>query len=244
MRTTAQPMLNQSMNVHSTSPARNSRKSHAFRAPATRAMTLVEIMCITVVLSVIVIVVVPWMARPRFQGSRIKCVNNLKNVGLAFRIFATDNSDLFPFQISTNNGGAMELTDIADHFRVLSNEISTPKIIICPSDYATKRRRDATNWISLHRLNISYYVGIDASETNAASILSGDTRFRLNGTNPPPGLSQLRASDSVAYPKKFHPESAGANILLGDGSVHVIGSKDLPKYLSNSRVPTNRFIVP
>lgn len=220
------------------------KASRAVGVSSRSGMTLVEILVVTVVLTLLVLTVLSSMARLRARVSQIKCANNLKNVGLAFRIFATDNEDFFPFQISTNQGGTIELTDVADQFRSLSNELSTPKILLCPPDYANGRRTDATNWASLQRQNISFFVGTDASETNAASILSGDSRFKVRGTNPPAGLSHFRATDSVVYPKKFHPEGDGANILLGDGSVHRIGSADMPKSLANSRVATNRFILP
>jgi prepilin-type processing-associated H-X9-DG protein len=225
------------MRITITRPIRTSRTL------AKRGMTLVEILCVTVAVTLIILAILPAIARSTAKVSRIKCVNNLKNIGLAFRIFATDN-DGFPFQVSTNQGGTMDLTDVVAQFQAVSNELSTPKIILCPGDYHYKRRKDATDWASLQGKNISYYVGIDASETNAASILSGDHHFKLNGTNPPPGLSRLSASDSIVYPRKFHPEGDGANILFGDGGVHRIGSKDLPKYLTGSGIPTNRFILP
>lgn len=241
--TAAQSMLKPDMNVRSTvSEAGRARRIHTSRALSTRGMTLVEILCVTVVLSILVLMVVPAGHRHSARA-RIKCVNNLKNVGLAYRIFATDNSDRFPFELSTNQGGTLELTtDLAAQFQILSNELSTPKILLCPSDY--KRLKEATNWVSLSRRNVSFYVGIDASETNPTSILSGDRHFSVNGSKPPPGLVRLRTNDAVVYPKKFHDEADGANILLADGSVHRFPSKDLPRFLANSGKATNRFIVP
>lgn len=53
------------------------------------------------------------------QAERIQCVNNLKQVGLAMRIWAGDNNDKYPTSLV-----------------VMSNELSTPKILICPSDTA------------------------------------------------------------------------------------------------------------
>jgi hypothetical protein len=64
-------------------------------------------------------------------------VNNLKNVGLAMRIFAMDNEGRFPFELSVENGGTRELHAFGEPFhtfKALSNEISTPKIAFCPQD--------------------------------------------------------------------------------------------------------------
>jgi hypothetical protein len=51
------------------------------------------------------------------RAARIQCVNNLKQVGLAFRIWGGDNGDKYPTS-----------------FIVMSNELSTTKILVCPSD--------------------------------------------------------------------------------------------------------------
>src|SRR3954471_10164863 len=104
------------------------------------AFTLLELVVMVTIVFLLVAFVLPAM-RPRgTRAGRIKCVNNLKNVGLAFRIFATDNQDQFPMNISTNSGGSSEYATAANqnyvfaHFQSLSNELSTPKIVLCPSD--------------------------------------------------------------------------------------------------------------
>jgi hypothetical protein len=40
---------------------------------------------------------------------RIECVNNLKQIGLAYRLWAEDNGGKFPMEISVTNGGTMGL---------------------------------------------------------------------------------------------------------------------------------------
>ena len=64
-------------------------------------------------------------------AQRITCVNNLKQIGLAFRTWEIDHDGQFPFNVSTNAGGTVELcargtdgfaTNAALHFQVMSNE--------------------------------------------------------------------------------------------------------------------------
>jgi len=96
------------------------------------------------------------------QPLPITCVNNLKQIGLAFRTWAIDNDGRFPFHQSTNNGGTMELcgraggdgdSNAALHFRVMSNELSTPLILLCPKDRARTRARDFS---TLRPENVTY----------------------------------------------------------------------------------------
>src|SRR6266508_2242932 len=73
-----------------------------------------------------------WLARLRSDPPpKISCVNNLKQIGLAFRQWALDNNDRFPFNVPANEGGTMEFCIVDDdgfdrsaalHFQVMSNE--------------------------------------------------------------------------------------------------------------------------
>jgi hypothetical protein len=70
------------------------------------------------------------------RAQRIACVNNLKQLGLAARIWATDNGDLFPPDLVS-----------------MSNEISMPKVLVCPAD---STRQPASDWASFSTANSSY----------------------------------------------------------------------------------------
>merc|ERR1711991_641112 len=135
----------------------------------------------------------PALAKAKAKAQKIKCVNNLKNIGLAFRIFATDNGDLYPMQVPDDQGGSASAVDrrtgagqVWRHFLSLSNELSTPKIVLCPSDglgriesttWNTNRvrgTRDNVQEAFNRNQNISYFVGFEADETLPQSMLSGD----------------------------------------------------------------------
>lgn len=114
---------------------------------------------------------------PRAQ--RINCVNNLKQIGIAARTWALDNADKYPCNVATNAGGVMEVCAIgpdgfennpAPTFQVMSNELSTPLILVCPHD---KSRIAATNFPSLTISNITYRLrsGPQISDTNPTNML-------------------------------------------------------------------------
>lgn len=179
---------------------------------------MVEVSVVIVTLLVLFAVVLPRLAKPRSHPNRNYCVSNLRNVGLALRIFATDNDGLFPWQLSVTNGGTKELpndlTGLVAHFRALSNELSTPKILICPLD---PRRQWATNFATLTASNLSYFLGLDASEEVPQSILSGDRNLTLNGVELSPGPVTVRPGGTNGFSASLH-KNAG-NLLFGDGSV-------------------------
>lgn len=100
----------------------------------------------------------------------INCVNNLKQIGLAIKIWEGDNGEKYPFQISTNSGGTLELCDrdkngfdrnSLAHFVVMSNELGTPLLLCCPKDHSKRPLRGSENWGKLTVSNISYQMRTD-----------------------------------------------------------------------------------
>jgi hypothetical protein len=73
----------------------------------------------------------------RRKAQRLNCVNNLKQIDISFRLWIGDQGDKYPTQVSTKYGGVMELAatgNVAAVFQVMSNELSTPKVLFCPAD--------------------------------------------------------------------------------------------------------------
>ena len=96
--------------------------------------TVVELLVVIAIVAVLLGMLLRSRARPPRDG-RIKCVNNLKNVGLAFRIFASDNEDRFPMQLSpieAERSGLPGPREPLRSFLALSNELSTPILLIVP----------------------------------------------------------------------------------------------------------------
>ncbi len=91
------------------------------------------------------------MKKAREQALSIQCINNLKQIGLAVRVWALDNEDRFP----TN-------------FLCMSNELNTPKILVCPSD---TNRIVAPDFRSYTDANCSYdlFAGSDKEPNQVLS---------------------------------------------------------------------------
>jgi hypothetical protein len=70
------------------------------------------------------------------RAQSIRCVNNLKQLGLSVRVWASDNEDEFPPDILS-----------------MTNEMATPKILVCPAD---EGRQEAADWASYTAANCSY----------------------------------------------------------------------------------------
>lgn len=169
-------------------------------------------------------------------------------------------------EVSVTNGGAMEAVmagNVAAVFRVMSNELSTPQILVCPGD---KRRIQATTFSESaaadrnfpgvyfsNSSNTSYFVYLDSNPSTPQMLLVGDDNLlvggkatragvAINGAPVMPGILSLWTNLPVAWSPERH-EKIG-NIGLADGSVQGFSSSRLVEALRNTGAATNRLAFP
>jgi prepilin-type processing-associated H-X9-DG protein len=206
-----------------------------------------------------VFVVFPTFYPRRTPARRINCTNNLKQVGLAFKTWALDNGDRFPMSVLATNGGpAANLstnsgfmsTDppaiyMFEAFGIMSNELSTPKLLICPSD----QRTAMTNFNMEHphwdggaaaydfcNINLSYFIarqGTNDVETNPEMFLAGDRNIintTVNGSTTMPVLTGTGAGSNP------YGNSSPANVI--GGSYWAMGTNFSSKVVTPAWTPS------
>jgi prepilin-type processing-associated H-X9-DG protein len=205
-------------------------------------LTFIELLIIITVLAVLAGILLPALSKTRPKTRRLPCVNNLKQVGLGFRIFAADHQGRFPMQVSTNEGGSMEYLNegrASRHFLRLSNELSAPLLLYCPMD---TQRKPATNFIWLRETTISYFVGLDSTELQPQTFLAGDRNLTTNGSPVKPGRVDLTTNMVVGWASTMHTNQG--NVAMGDGSVQQFSGPRLAQALRGTGLATNRFAAP
>ncbi|MGP8199953.1 MAG: type II secretion system protein [Limisphaerales bacterium] len=112
------------------------------------AFTLIELLVVIAIIAILASMLLPALARAKQKAQRITCVNNLKQVGTAYRIWENDNGDHFPQQQMQSLGGCLETigngtatpaTTAAEcawlPYALMANEMGqSPKVLMCPSD--------------------------------------------------------------------------------------------------------------
>jgi hypothetical protein len=165
------------------------------------------------------------------KRDRMQCLSNLQQIGLAFRIFG-GSGDKFPMQTDAYSGGSIEAGATGEtfrHFVVCSNELNTPKILVCPSDTRTA----ATDFLRLANSNLSYFVGLEGNEEIPRMLLSGD-RNLTNGLPTKKGVLEVSAGHPAGWTREMHVEQG--NIGLCDGSAQSIDTPSIRRLIEAHQV--------
>jgi len=145
-------------------------------------------------------------------------------------------------QVSATNGGTMELIAsgiVYPHFQVMSNELGAPSILLCPND---AKRSYATNFaVDLTDRNLSYFVNVDATNDDGASLLSGDRNI-TNRARAGSRLVSLTKADTIAWTKEIHVEKG--HLGFGDGRVDSFSNGSVGDAIKIGGGTTNWLAVP
>ena len=213
------------------------------------AFTLIELLVVIAIIAILAAMLLPALAAAKRKAQRINCVNNLKEVGLAFRVWEGDNGDQYPMSVSTANGGAQQLVNSQGNtatltggsfiyaFMVMSNELSTPKILLCTSDanHTTAATNFSPQMVAGFTISantsitvvgttaaatplqfVSYFLCGDAAEAYPQMILTGDRNIGdNNGASVGTGgaATKISGTNAVAYNIAGYGATVGTSLV-------------------------------
>jgi prepilin-type N-terminal cleavage/methylation domain-containing protein len=232
---------------------------HPLRAHATlgrepAAFTLVELLVVIAIIGILAALLLSALGTGKRRTLRVVCLNNLKQIGVAFNVFASDLTARFPMQTSTNDGGALGMPPNYllgfRHLQTLSNELINPRLLLCPTkvqDGTTASRRTPASFSTLSNRNVSYFVGLEAQPGKPSMLLCGDRNITSSvpvNVNFHRGMppSDFGTNSNAGWNEYLH--QVKGTILFPEGSVHMVKTSALLESLRHSGDERNRLIFP
>jgi prepilin-type N-terminal cleavage/methylation domain-containing protein/prepilin-type processing-associated H-X9-DG protein len=177
-----------------------------------RAFTLIELLVVIAIIGILSAMILPAISRAKASSRRIGCVNNLRQVNLAIRLYAEDFSQSFPVLPNPNpypNGVGAYYKEMVKGYLGLAGE-PTPKekVFICPADNSIHVNR--THAFTSYTFN-GYEVGpdslpritgqkLDQIESPTKAVITGEwTAFFGGAWHPNQAAVFVDAKNNLAF---------------------------------------------
>ncbi len=180
-------------------------------------LTVIEVLVIILIVIGLVILLMPPLANNDRRNKRWGCLSNLKQTAFSAIALSDEYPRQFPWQ---RTNGSFSQPNAVVHFRVLSNELITPAVLMCPTEQQQGKRL-ANDFSKLKPANISYFLVMDSEAGNPSGVLLGDRDVTGLSSGTPCKASGISAptfkKEEARWTGRIH--KYGGNLAFADGHV-------------------------
>jgi len=170
-----------------------------------RSFTLIELLVVITIISILASLLAPSLATVREKARQVKCISNLKQAGLAFRMYADDRNDFYPDAWD----GTLRWNDKLLPYMSSTNAGGGKGVLVCPSAKVTPTGLPVTADIDHCAYKKNQWQGTNATKYDSEVILAFD--------GIPNDVAAADNSDYMNHVEKRHVGTA--TYLFGDQHV-------------------------
>jgi prepilin-type N-terminal cleavage/methylation domain-containing protein len=102
-----------------------------FRAFNSEAFTLIELLVVIAIIALLAALIFPAFNRAKESGKGAACISNLRQIGIAFQVYAQENNNRLPVM---RDRSWTTTNDLPSPDQVISNQLGNIRVLLCPSD--------------------------------------------------------------------------------------------------------------
>ncbi|MBF8276684.1 MAG: hypothetical protein HW390_1757 [Candidatus Brocadiaceae bacterium] len=179
--------------------------------------TLIELLVVIAIIGILAGILLPVLGKAKESARQVQCASNLKQIGLAINMYASDNGGNFPTGGSATNGTAASTTD-ADNERyslgkLFDQYVTDRKVFKCPSD-GTVVDTIGSGVMTL----VPYTTSATSFGSSSCSYGYDDNHTSANDTGTSIASDKL-GSDASSTGLSNNHNHKGQNVLYIDGHV-------------------------
>ena len=195
------------------------------RAASLRAFTLIELLVVIAIIAILAALLLPALGRSKTKAYNAACLNNLRQLGIATRLYSVDNqerlpsAEILPTQPIDPQNPLRRICDVLASYigRNAGTNTNSASVFKCPLDKKGRFAAEGSSYEWNAELNGHR---IDETRTDSAFLLlekgnlsGGITNFVLTF---PPGTTPLLLDYDDFHPR---PPKPGKNVAYMDGHV-------------------------